>query len=388
MLDTLQSHQLTHDNYLSGYYQVGDQKFVNKTLALIESERTGQYPSWHFFNDVYSKINWLNPPHTDIKSLYQQRARQLREKYDYISISFSGGSDSFTIIKSFIDSGTHIDEIFVRWPIKATDKHPLSKDTHSSNILSEWKLTILPQLDLFKKQLSETTKITIIDWSDRILKDENIDIDWQHNQDFFNPGVRIKYDTVTDHALKQIESGKKVAIVFGVDKPQLLMQEGQIYCYFLDKLAHNHAHHPFDQYCELFYWSKDLPEIVSCQSRLIYRYLEMNPHLVGLIDWRIPYDRSRKNIWDAIVRKIVYPDFDADRWFQAGKPTSLIHNEVDTWMLQNHMDSKFMQSWTYVIDNHFKSLNQRFFEMKNGRLIGLVGFLGGKYLLGPAPKIA
>ena len=43
--------------------------------------------------------------------LLKERCIQLRDKYNYLILYFSGGSDSETTLQSFIRSGIHLDEI-------------------------------------------------------------------------------------------------------------------------------------------------------------------------------------------------------------------------------------------------------------------------------------
>ena len=80
-----------------GYYRVGWKKFYNKTLALLESNKTGYKIDWVFNNDIYGKIDWTLPVLESLDLLYALRARQLREKYDYLVLYFSGGADSTNI---------------------------------------------------------------------------------------------------------------------------------------------------------------------------------------------------------------------------------------------------------------------------------------------------
>lgn len=372
-------------DYISGYYQVGNECFSNKTSALMAASRSKIFPKWHFHSHVYQNMPWSTSTMMDLRQLYQSRARQLRDKYDWISLSFSGGADSFTALRAFVDSQTFLDEIFVRWPIKATvNRYKVSRDTCPENILSEWTLTVLPMLDQLKRHLSTQTKISVIDWSDRILSYEAIDTDWARNQDFFNPGVRIKYDTVTEHTQRAIDTGKRTAIVVGTDKPQVCVRDGQAYCYFIDKLAHNHPHAPYDQHSELFFWSPDCPDITVNQAKVIYQHMRSNPSIAELVDWSRPFEEKRKNIWDKVVRSLIYPDYSPE-WFQARKPSTNIFSEVDAWLIKDHNSMGLMQSWRYVIKNHMKSIDPKFIEYRDGVPIGYVGFFDRMYHLGPIP---
>ena len=188
-----QTHQ---NNFLYGYYQVGAEIYTHKISALMSSSKGNNSPEWHFHNDVYEKLNWQADSKFTLNELYQARAKQLREKYDYLVLSFSGGSDSWTALQAFIDSGTHLDEIFVRWPMSATcGKYAVNTNTHASNILSEWTLTIQPMLAKYQNLLSNT-KITVHDWSSDLLNNELSDQDWMLTQDYLNPGSFLKFQSI------------------------------------------------------------------------------------------------------------------------------------------------------------------------------------------------
>ena len=133
------------------YYQVGSRIFYSKVEALIEATQTNVHPTWHFADHVWSAINWQQDFNRDLRELYYGRARQLREMYDYIVISYSGGSDSRTVLDSFLKQGLHVDEILHAWPRAATkDIYKISTD--HDNFLSEYDLVLNIARSLIQKQ--------------------------------------------------------------------------------------------------------------------------------------------------------------------------------------------------------------------------------------------
>ena len=78
----------------TGYYEVGNRIFVSQLEALHYASTTKQTVSWNFHNDVYSQYNWSKRPSGTLDELYKLRAQQIRDKYDYVVVHFSGGSDS------------------------------------------------------------------------------------------------------------------------------------------------------------------------------------------------------------------------------------------------------------------------------------------------------
>ena len=96
-----------------GYYTVGNREFFSKIQACIHATTTNQDPIWHFNNDVFNNFDWTIEPSETLDELYNARARQLREEYDYVALSYSGGSDSHNILMSFLRQGLHIDELII-----------------------------------------------------------------------------------------------------------------------------------------------------------------------------------------------------------------------------------------------------------------------------------
>jgi hypothetical protein len=374
---------LQKNNLLYGHYQVGREIYTHKLTALIDASKNNRnIPTWHFHDHVYSRLNWQEDPKFTLDELYQQRARQLREKYDYLVLSFSGGSDSWTVLQAFIDSGTHLDEIFVRWPLSATSgKYTVSKIVSASNILSEWELTIRPMLEQYQK-IIPNTKITVLDWSDELLNKELDDSDWSIAQDHLNPGSFLKFQSISASELQAIDQGKRTAIIFGSDKPALYYDNGGVYCHFIDKSANGHAYSRFDRVSELFYWTPDLPDIVHAQSRAIFAHIKHNPALLRLIDKKIKPTKQKKDLWNALTKSIIYKKYSELNTFQATKSYNNILDEVDSWMA-DIKDFRYMQSWNFGIKNILKSVSSKFLIKNNDEITGLVTYNSGKYYLGP-----
>jgi hypothetical protein len=375
--------------YQYGFYRVGAEIITHKASALARAKQLGVNVTWHFHTEVYSKLNWEQDLPVSLDFIYQARARQLREKYEYLVLSFSGGSDSWTILKAFVDSGTHIDEVFVRWPVKATyKKYNIGINNNHENTVFEWELTILPMINKYKDLLPHT-KFTIQDWSDSILTTELTDDDWLTVTDHLNPGAFFKINAIGDSELDAMIAGKNTAIIIGADKPQLWYDNGKVYCYFLDKLAHGRAgsrsggRHlsSFERTSELFYWTPDIPELVLVQCREIFKYLQSNPAALQLIDRSMPYAAERKETWDKVVRNIIYNDYVKLNAFQAKKPTSAVHNENDAFM-SDYKDLKFLQSCEYGLKNVFASVDEQYIQKLDGVADGFTGFIDGMYCLG------
>lgn len=369
----------------NGVYTVGHRIYASKTQALIEASKTGYPISWNFSNSVFDALDWTtNSTTASLSELYQRRARQLREKYDYLILSYSGGSDSWTALRSFLENDLTVDEIFVKWPFKATnDLFNVSRNTHPSNILSEWALNIKPDLEYIAKNYP-SIKITVYDWSDDIANELTED-DWFSVNDHLNPGVFRKFTILADKEQQMIDAGKSTAIIWGIDKPQIGIRNGKICTYFLDKIA-NTCNLPgaSNRNTELFYWTPDMPEIVHAQARLIYEFLVTHPNFMPVVESK-NNNNTKKHEYDALLRSIIYPQWNPAK-FQANKPFSQLWNRGDQWMFTHLANHRYFQSWTHGLANIIAAINPKFHQFNtSGKFDGWVGFTSKWYELGNVP---
>jgi hypothetical protein len=196
----------------------------------------------------------------------------------------------------------------------------------------------------------------------------------------------LKYNSIGAAEMQAIESGKKTCMIYAVDKPQMCMSNGNIYCYFLDKLANKHPNNDFERTSELFYWSPDFPEITWSQARAMYRFVLSNPKTADLIDWTKPYNGVRKSLWDRLVRGVIYQDYEQLNLFQADKGGNNVYADNDAWMM-DHQNLLWMQSWESGLRNLFRSIDHKWLEVRDGQVQGFRGFINGWYNLGPAPQV-
>jgi hypothetical protein len=85
-----------------GYYTIGNLKTYSKIEAIELHTKTGTHPQWHFNDEIFSMHDWRVEPTASLEELYAIRARQIRDKYDYIVLFFSGGADSENMLRTFL----------------------------------------------------------------------------------------------------------------------------------------------------------------------------------------------------------------------------------------------------------------------------------------------
>lgn len=319
-----------------GYYRVGWKKFHNKTLALIENKKTGYDLEWIFNHDVYGSIDWTIPVEDSLPLLYSNRARQLREKYDYLVLYFSGGADSLNILKSFVDNEIFLDEIVMQFP-KPIESSFNEEDLSNKNIYSEIKYQAIPALKNLK--INPSTKIRYQDFSKPFLDLMNKD-NWYEEVPL---GTNISPSGVArqvsqfkeDHILDLCNKKNNIAQILGVDKPLVFYNGKDYYAYFSDVNAMHSPPVDFTQHdifnnfyhTEFFYWTPDLPEIVIKQAQLIKAYCEHNSQAKELI---MKSMEKHLQHYRPLLHSIIYGEDVVVKW-DPEKPSSKVIREMDSW---------------------------------------------------------
>jgi hypothetical protein len=363
------------------YYTCNGIEFSSKVNACIYSQTVNKPVEWMFHNDVYSAYPWQIEPEQTLDELYDARARQLREQYDYLILSYSGGSDTNNILESFIRQDLHIDEIVTNHITKATEKFTIIDPSNklASNFAAEHQLQAIPRLQYIYDKLPKT-KITVLDVSDVVLNSMSQfdDVEWVHERnDYLSIGQLFRYNYFHFAELKkQFDKDKKVAIIVGVDKPRTVISPNdEFVLYFTDATANIASVNDFNtEYSniktELFYWSKDTAPLICKQAHVVKHWLEANP--VRQRMWRNVTKEMVRLYHERFLRNILYTTWD-DTWFQADKGTSYWNSEFDAWFHNDPTLSRELTQWKRGLEYVAQSAGD-YIEYKNGVADGLKGF--------------
>jgi hypothetical protein len=349
-----------------GYYTVGNVEFESKIQACIFANKTNQDVKWHFNKEVFENYSWHIEPELTLDQLYDKRAREIREKYDYVIISYSGGADSHNIVESFIRQGLHIDELIINTMEKGSSSstilNPNAKDPE--NAAAEYRLQTVPRLKEIHSK-SPKTKITILDLTDYLMSSWVADGDasWiLKKKEGLNPlnATRFNYIYFND-VRKLFDKNKKIAVVIGVEKPRIFIySNNKFYIRFTDRAVnmvsvYDHIKEYPNAEVELFYWSPDTCDLICKQAHIIKRWLEMNPQYQPLFFYKNITSEVYRLVHERVLRSIVYSSTWNDDWYQADKSTKDWYSEFDTWFIEGYKGTKYHNSWLegvkYVREN-------------------------------------
>jgi len=362
----------------NGYYIVGDKNFNFKFNALMYATSTQQDVRWEFNTAQFRSLDWQTPLQVDIRTLYQLRAQQLRNKYDYLMLCFSGGSDSTTILKSFIDNNIHLDEIICDWPLKHTSNWSVSNDPTPFNHISEWELAIRPMLDHVRTHYPRI-KITITDTTEDLSIEDN---EYAFTISHMGPYQSTKrYKNIAQRFSEINKKHDRSAIILGCDKPNVFIEKN-IFCVIVEDVHcfFKSSHVPENRVVEYFYWSGDMPEIVREQAYLIYQHVLANPQLKHLFENQTTNILYKQNL----IKSIIYPDWDINI-FQANKADSTLWSSQHSWIMLEKTPA--LDAWQSTLNSHINMINPKYltFYPNSNRVHGIKILYGRSFPIGVMP---
>jgi len=372
-------------NQKLGFYVCDGKIFDSKIQACIYGSLFDKEVNWNFNLEFFNSYNWTVEPELSLDQLYDLRAKQLRETYDYIIISYSGGADSHNLLMSFIRQGLHVDEIIVNTMERGNKYFKDIKYDFSSKSApaTEHILQTIPRLREISS-IIPNTKINILDLTDYLFEGfKNIgDGSWVLNKrEKLNPINLTRYNYLYFNEIrKKFDKDKKIAIILGVEKPRIFIHSKtkEIILRFTDGAANvagvvaDHLKEYPNTTVEYFYWSPEAAPIISKQAHVIKKWLTMNPERINL--WI--GDRLSKEIYriyhERIYRNILYSTWKED-WFQADKSVKDWYSEFDDWFIQDYQGTIHHNIWLEGI-KYVETHAKKFLEKSDNRVEGLKMF--------------
>lgn len=346
-----------HDHF--GFYEVGPYKTYSKIEAIEISARTGIDLRWNFNCSTFDNFDWKTEPPGDLSFWYAERAQQIREKYDYIVLMYSGGADSWNMLKAFVDNNIYIDEI----------AHYIVHEGTPATLDDHWNAEVLQTSYPNAKRLIETNPIykttvqRVIDGGLHVLKKittvNPLEYFYQESAYFFGTwGATLAEIRHSLPAYQQlIDKKQTVCFVWGYDKPLVSVDESNKFRIKFSEYSSAtivKPKHQFenrqDKFDEAFYWTPDLPEMICKQAHVIRRYVE-NIHLENAdgifvkkiqkkeFNYNISFTRSGQLLMLTTdgIHALIYPGWNPAS-VVATKPSSPILTDKDLWWYKDTND--------------------------------------------------
>ena len=327
-----------------GYYQIGDLKTYSVYQMIDYYHKNPQPYKWIYNDDFFSQYDWTQEPVESLDQLYKNRAKELREQYDYVELYYSGGYDSANMLHAFLDNGIYPDEILTFYSRHDTVSHQY----HERVQFTEKKL------EKIEKQYP-TIKIRRIDYADiicswpQIVKDANLNLDPIH---LFGPRMsvnRLALDVMYEHIddWKQLLKDKKtICTLQGVDsvQPSHIDKENKWVHNFFDVHVCGHLT-PMRQMTnksnrdtlEFFYWAPTdaAAKILIKQGHLAKQFLINKKIFTNKIDRIV----KNFNVFGyEPFKKLIYPRiFEGDERFYNKKELTTFWGNRDQWFFNSEL---------------------------------------------------
>lgn len=391
-----------------GFFRVGDECFYSKLDAVHHSMATGHEVEWDFNNELFESLDWTTEPTQSIEELYKQRAQQIRDKYDYVVVMFSGGCDSTAVLDSFVDNKIQLDEVMI-W-------HWLDGNNGNLHAFMTDEIFHLAIPHALKKLQGFDTRVTLHDnsnWERERMQDpETRNQCWRGINNIHNLALQGRYFSPAQgihqrfqHIKKLVDQGKSVCFIWAEAKPKISFDQELNKHYYWIEDHYACLPQPMQQWKndptenhEHFFTQEELPKLMIKQAHILLNCVKewnqdnfveyvhekraiMGPHgfMVGNPksswgrtvrdgkDWQIEYD---------VYHKLIYPGHQPGgyvQWKQVGRAVHPAHQwlanefplEAKHWY-RDYINtfSKLPESWTHyrgTLEQNLKRLDKKYY---------------------------
>lgn len=366
----------------NGYYIVDDRIFRHKVYAMQEATRKRLKPSdiiWVFNDDVYARMDWKTSSGLPLVEWYRRRALQLREKYDYLILAFSGGGDSTNVLDSFVLNNIHLDEVITWWPrSQASSNYVPSLDPNVKNFRSEWDYLVEPKLKWLQK-VAPGVKISVCDNLSDLRPQEPTDDLVEITGHHCWTGIQ-RYRAIDDVFFQRQKTNKKCAVIMGVNPPVPTIIKRHFFIMFWDfptnpQYASDYTDRGLRK-VEFFYWTPDMPELVREQAHDLLANLRSNPRWADFISRRsadgkhdtVGLDQNRYELQRRWIKSVLYPSYDSLA-LQVNKHNSPINSpDWFSWFYDNPHADEILQPHRSAVTAHQNLISEDFLIKRDGEI--------------------
>lgn len=236
------------------YYRVGTGVYFNKFHAYYQAQITNQPLEFDLFDQAFDNTDWSEPAET-WDQLLDLRAQQIASKNKPIILSFSGGTDSYTMYQVFRRNKIPLRALHIKLKLDKASEPDLSG-----------------VLEFFRQGLDDPQCEILISYDDdKLLKSWYDSPEWLINRggryhfSIFGEGQPFEDNHWIDNSL-----GDDYIQVAGMEKPRIEFTDTGIFSYQEDMPYISRLGDPRYVY---FYITPDMPQLHVKQSYMLARYI-------------------------------------------------------------------------------------------------------------------
>lgn len=352
------------------YWRVNDQIFFSKALAVEYASRTNQQIHFNFFNNFFDQIDWTVEPEQSLENLYKDRAEQILSKYDYVILLLSGGSDSTNMVKTFLNNNLKPQEV-ISYGVLNKVVNERSKTNIEVTLSASKTAKLCQDMGVPYRFINLWENIENVRYDEKFFEtaDSRMCIDNL---------IKIEGLHYDKKILNIANSGKKVCLVSGLEKPRVFIHNGYFTTAYLDNpltanfwamdLINNNG-----IYSERFYTTIDMPKINIKQCFTIINYFEKN--VPNYREKLIHTDKFDFQGYYNICNDILYPNTwkNKDYFSLQKSPNSLWCHKYNFFTEKFMNNSNMFIQYKGLINDFYRNINKKKYVKQNGDLTGFYG---------------
>jgi hypothetical protein len=332
-----------------GHWEVCGKKYTNKLQAVMAAVPQGHWIHWNFNEDTFSRYDWSQEPSQSLQELYDARARSIREKYSFVALEFSGGSDSWNILNSFCRQGLKVDLVIHRWIESRVGD---LSDQSPENMWAEGKFQAWRSFLQFQELVPDMKWAT---WD----IEKSVSDSWrQGTRDILSTNAYdpMKINGDLDINPFGIPDLPSTAYIFGIDKPMVELYRDGWYIVFYDdpcsaKCTIERGRSGVGWHDLFFYWDPDCVPLLIKQAHTVMNFFRKYPDHENLVKGLGSRNQPHKNL----ITKLIYPEY--REFWQTKKITGLICSDRESWFQDRHNEDLASKNWYQTVKNYSDSVS-------------------------------
>lgn len=203
------------------YFSVGDKKFDNDVTAL-------QYFTKNLNEKLQMNFNfsidddWTTEPEHDLEHYRQKMCAHIENTYHNITIAYSGGTDSETIVDAFKRRGTRqLTLLHLTNEVSATTKERQKLEQQMKERIQVKHADAIKNLG-WKFRIGTKWKVGSSAQTERTIVDQRF-TSWNPDVDFLNQWYEDKPNT---GIITRYDQKRKGCVVYGKEKPEIGIEKG------------------------------------------------------------------------------------------------------------------------------------------------------------------
>ncbi len=367
---------------------MGENIYYSKIDAVVDNVKSSNPITWHILENELNGIDTTVEPSETLEELYAERARKIREQYDYLVIHFSGGTDSSKIVDIFYRNNIRVDEIFHR-TYNENERKKASACLGDPEAVEVEALTN-PRLDFIKSNLWPDIKIRQLDITDGMI--EAFDGGkWFREKYFSSTDVsvpwRSDWEISVPEWLRLTNQGMKIGHIIGKEKPLVYKDDIGYYFVFTDKFVNSwimprRKFVGYPMYKELFYLHPDCAKMIIKQAHILKNNIKNN-------DWIFDPNlnnggRKRENIIADVIygNTVLGPNVSSIKDGDRKTPLNLGRITSGTgWWITRDTTTDHFKSYVKGLRDSYTELKPKYDNFLHFYKRGLPTYMSRKYYI-------